>query len=195
MEAAVRVFVIADAPEEVHRLTDIFVHSMDFAIAGWGTVVGAEQLRSADVDVVVIRTDQFRPISLSGDVPILWLRHPSTYSRMSISTHAVLSDTASPMQIRAAALALAAGLHFDSTERNIDHSDEEELTLLEPLTDRELEVLNLVAEGLSNPQIAKRLRVSRNTAKFHVSSIIAKLGASSRTEAVTLGLRRGLIII
>jgi len=52
-----------------------------------------------------------------------------------------------------------------------------------------------VAEGLSNPQIAKRLKVSRNTAKFHVSSIIAKLGANSRTEAVTLGLRRGLIII
>jgi DNA-binding NarL/FixJ family response regulator len=194
MEAAVRVFVIADAPEEAHRLADIFVHSADFAVAGWGTV-GAEQLRSADVDVVVIRTDQFRNISLSGDVPILRLRHPSTYSRMSISTHAVLSDTASPRQIRAAALALAAGLHFDSNEGNIDHSDEEELTLLEPLTDRELEVLNLVAEGLSNPQIAKRLRVSRNTAKFHVSSIIAKLGASSRTEAVTLGLRRGLIII
>jgi DNA-binding CsgD family transcriptional regulator len=195
MEAAVRVFVIADTPEDAHRLTDIFVNSADFAVAGWGTVVGAEQLQSADVDVVVIRTDEFRPISLPGDVPILWLGHSLTSGRMSIPTHAVLSDTASPRQIRAAALALAAGLHFDSNEGNIDHSDEEELTLLEPLTDRELEVLNLVAEGLSNPQIAKRLRVSRNTAKFHVSSIIAKLGASSRTEAVTLGLRRGLIII
>jgi DNA-binding CsgD family transcriptional regulator len=195
MEAAVRVFVIADAPEETHRLSDIFVHSADFAIAGWGTVVGAEQLQSADVDVVVIHTDQFRPISLPDDVPILWLGHSSTNGRMSIPTHAVLSDTATPVQIRAAALALAAGLHFDSTEANINHSDEEELTFLEPLTERELEVLNLVAEGLSNPQIAKRLRVSRNTAKFHVSSIIAKLGASSRTEAVTLGLRRGLIIV
>jgi DNA-binding CsgD family transcriptional regulator len=194
MEAAVRVFVIADAPEEAHRLSDIFVRSADFAVAGWGTV-GAEQWQSADVDVVVIHTDQFRPISLPDDVPILWLGHSSTNGRMSIPTHAVLSDTATPVQIRAAALALAAGLHFDSTEANINHSDEEELTFLEPLTERELEVLNLVAEGLSNPQIAKRLRVSRNTAKFHVSSIIAKLGASSRTEAVTLGLRRGLIIV
>ncbi len=65
---------------------------------------------------------------------------------------------------------------------------------LDPLTDRELEVLNLVAEGFSNLEIAKRLGVSRNTIKFHVSSIIGKLGATSRTEAVTVGLRRGLII-
>jgi len=195
MEAAVRVFVIADAPEEAHRLTNIFVHSADFAVAGWGSVVGAQQLQSADVDVVVIRTDQLRPVSPAAGVPILWLRHSSSHVRMSVSTHAVLSDTAGPVQIRAAALALAAGLHFESTEGKIDHSDEEDLTFSESLTDRELEVLNLVAEGLSNPQIARRLRVSRNTAKFHVSSIIAKLGASSRTEAVTLGLRRGLIII
>ena len=69
-----------------------------------------------------------------------------------------------------------------------------DLTILDPLTDRELEVLNLVAEGFSNLEIAKRLGVSRNTIKFHVSSIIGKLGATSRTEAVTVGLRRGLII-
>jgi len=69
-----------------------------------------------------------------------------------------------------------------------------DLTILDPLTDRELEVLNLVAEGFSNLEIAKRLGVSRNTIKFHVSSIIGKLVATSRTEAVTVGLRRGLII-
>jgi DNA-binding NarL/FixJ family response regulator len=70
-----------------------------------------------------------------------------------------------------------------------------EFTFQEALTDREIGVLNLIAEGLTNPEIARRLSISRNTVKFHVSSIIAKLGAASRTDAVTLGMKRGLIIV
>ncbi len=65
----------------------------------------------------------------------------------------------------------------------------------EPLTPRELEVLQLMALGLPNKTIAARLHVSEHTAKFHVSSILMKLGAASRTEAVTLGARRGLLIL
>jgi DNA-binding NarL/FixJ family response regulator len=65
----------------------------------------------------------------------------------------------------------------------------------EPLTPRELEVLQLLAEGLPNKIIANRLRVSEHTAKFHVASIMTKLGAASRTEAVTLAARRGLLIL
>ncbi len=57
------------------------------------------------------------------------------------------------------------------------------------LTPREREVLALMVEGLSNPQIAERLVVSRSTVKFHVSSILSKLGAASRTEAVSLALK------
>ena len=76
------------------------------------------------------------------------------------------------------------------------HSDDgADFTLQEALTDREIGVLNLIAEGLTNPEIARRLSISRNTVKFHVSSIIAKLGAASRTDAVTLGMKRGLIIV
>jgi DNA-binding NarL/FixJ family response regulator len=65
----------------------------------------------------------------------------------------------------------------------------------EPLTPREREVLDLLAEGLSNKLIARRLQISEHTVKFHVSSIYAKLSASSRTEAVSQGARRGLITL
>lgn len=63
----------------------------------------------------------------------------------------------------------------------------------EPLTGREQEVLTLLSQGLPNKQIARRLQISEHTVKFHVSSIYAKLGASSRTEAVSRGARRGLV--
>lgn len=65
----------------------------------------------------------------------------------------------------------------------------------EVLTLRELQVLQLMAQGLPNKIIAARLSISLHTVKFHVASILAKLGASSRTEAVTLGARRGLIVL
>lgn len=60
---------------------------------------------------------------------------------------------------------------------------------------RETEVLNLLAAGLGNKQIADRLGISEHTVKFHVTSIFNKLGASSRAEAVAIGARRGLIIL
>jgi NarL family two-component system response regulator LiaR len=61
------------------------------------------------------------------------------------------------------------------------------------LTERECDVLRLMVEGLSNPDIAVRLVVSRSTVKFHVSSILAKLGATSRTEAVAIALQQKLV--
>jgi DNA-binding NarL/FixJ family response regulator len=65
----------------------------------------------------------------------------------------------------------------------------------EALTAREREVLQLMAEGLPNRQIATRLYISPHTVKFHVASILAKFGAASRTEAVTLGARRGYLVL
>ena len=65
----------------------------------------------------------------------------------------------------------------------------------EPLTQRESEVLQLLAQGLANKQIAVSLGISEHTVKFHVSSIYSKLGASSRTEAVSIGARLGLVVL
>jgi len=66
---------------------------------------------------------------------------------------------------------------------------------LQALTPREVEVLGMLAEGLGNKGIARRLQISEHTVKFHVSSIFTKLDASSRTEAVALGARQGLIML
>jgi DNA-binding NarL/FixJ family response regulator len=63
------------------------------------------------------------------------------------------------------------------------------------LTVREREVLEMIAEGLPNKAIAGEMGITAHTVKFHVASIMQKLGASSRTEAVTLGLRQGLILL
>ena len=65
----------------------------------------------------------------------------------------------------------------------------------EPLTHREIQVLELLAEGLPNKAIAGRLGISDQTVKFHVSSISGKLGAANRTDAVRRAVRRGLITL
>jgi two-component system, NarL family, response regulator YdfI len=76
-----------------------------------------------------------------------------------------------------------------------EKDQQEEPAMLEEISPREAEVLRMLAEGLPNKDIARRLAISEHTVKFHISSILEKLGAATRTEAVTLGIRRGLIPI
>jgi DNA-binding NarL/FixJ family response regulator len=76
-------------------------------------------------------------------------------------------------------------LSFNHSERDV----------VEALSERETEVLQLLAQGLANKQIAIALGISEHTVKFHVSSIYARLGAANRTEAVSIGARRGLILL
>ena len=76
-------------------------------------------------------------------------------------------------------------------KRDAERADIEER--IKRLSPRELDVLEMLAEGLSNKMIAHRLSISDHTAKFHVNSILAKLDAGTRTEAVTRGIRLGLI--
>ena len=101
-----------------------------------------------------------------------------------------LQSNASSEQIVQAIKSVASGLMvFDRALAPQSPDDE----LLEQLTSRENEVLRLLADGLGNKEIAVKLSISEHTIKFHIHSILGKLGAASRTEAVTRGLRSGLI--
>jgi DNA-binding NarL/FixJ family response regulator len=83
-----------------------------------------------------------------------------------------------------------------SATLHLSHIDRfESPASLETLTPREIQVLELLAEGLPNKAIADRLGISDQTVKFHVASISGKLGASNRTDAVRRGVRRGLIAL
>ncbi|MGE3270399.1 MAG: LuxR C-terminal-related transcriptional regulator [Chloroflexota bacterium] len=116
---------------------------------------------------------------------------------------ASLSRDAAPDQIVAAVRAVAAGLvvmdldlaAMDTLARPQSAGPLPAGDALDALTAREHEVLTLVALGLTNKAIARRLAISDHTVKFHVASVLAKLGAESRTEAVHLATRRGLLTL
>ena len=111
---------------------------------------------------------------------------------------ALLSEDAGTSEIVAAVQAAAAGLiAFQQPVVELLLADQRPApaALDEPLSRRELEVLAMLAEGLSNKLIAYRLVISEHTVKFHVTSIMTKLRAGSRTEAVMQGIRRGLVML
>jgi DNA-binding NarL/FixJ family response regulator len=120
--------------------------------------------------------------------------------RLPVEGWGVVSRDATGAELRAAVAAAAQGLVVlpAALVRGLGR-DELGLpppgvgALEEALTPRELEVLDLLSQGLANKAIAARLGISENTVKFHVAAVIGKLGASGRTDAVTRGLRRGLI--
>ncbi len=110
----------------------------------------------------------------------------------------LLPRTASESEIVAAVSAVAAGLvavHplFLATVATALRAEAPELD--EPLTPREIDVLRLLTEGVGNKEIAHRLHISEHTVKFHVASLLDKLHAASRTEAVSIGLRAGLVTL
>ena len=110
----------------------------------------------------------------------------------------VLRDDATAEELGAAIAAAKAGLvvlHPDAMQSAAEARAAERRDRAPVLTPRELEILEMLAEGMSNRTIAARLGISSQTVKFHVASILAKLGAASRTEAVTFGVRQGLIAL
>jgi DNA-binding NarL/FixJ family response regulator len=91
--------------------------------------------------------------------------------------------------------ARASGAEADAILIAAPPAERQATEVVEALTQRESEVLELLAEGLSNKAIAVRLGISDQTVKFHVASIGGKLGAANRTDAVRLAVRRGLIAL
>ncbi len=130
---------------------------------------------------------------------------------LAAGVHGILLGNATGSELAAAAHSAAAGLFVLSADLAEivrqglrAHADEAEDSdepiaatdgVPEHLTLRERQVLEMLLEGLSNKEIAAQLKISAHTVKFHISSILGKLGASSRTEAAAIGLRRGLITI
>jgi len=169
-------------------------------------VVGsAGDLRHAsdlNAEVIVVDWDQETPqdliefaaesppvIVLAADPQPLWLNEA-----LRAGIRGVLPRDASTSEIAAAIEAAAAGLVVIVPEA-VDGAPVRTSAIPqgEPLSPREIEVLRLVADGASNKIIAWRLSISEHTVKFHLNSILSKMHAGSRTEAVMLGLRRGLI--
>lgn len=120
---------------------------------------------------------------------------------------ALLPADISPDQLMAALQAASAGLlvldpallpgnlRVGATDGFATSAAHARDALVEPLTPRESEVLQMLAAGLGNKEIAARLKISDHTVKFHVASILGKLGVSSRTEAVSFAMRRGLVLL
>ena len=172
----------------------------------------ARQVAVLEPDVVLLDAEGDRIAPLLGplrdetrtalivltDDPARVLRETADARRL---VRAVLPRDATAEEIRAAIEAGAAGLvalHPDALgapSRRARAAGASRIEADEPLTAREVEVLGMMADGLGNKIIAARLGISAHTAKFHVASIMAKLGAGSRTEAVSIGLRRGLLAI
>ena len=102
----------------------------------------------------------------------------------------ILAEGDTPASVQAAAARADAVVVLEAPPTSDDAAED---SSIETLTPREHEVLELLAEGMSNKAIAARLLISDQTVKFHVASISGKLGAANRTEAVRRALRRGLL--
>ena len=139
---------------------------------------------------------EYPVIVLSEQINAAWLS-----DALRAGVRAVLPREVVPEQLRVALEAAAVGLVVVHPSEVNDilpagaplSSPIRELP--ESLTPREREVLQMISTGLGNKEIAGRLSISEHTVKFHVASILGKLGASSRTEAVSIGIRHGLVLL
>jgi two-component system, NarL family, response regulator YdfI len=175
----------------------------------------AQQMDDQQPDVVLLELEGSDEETLAGLVALTTGPHPPAFVVLTDDMHgalaagalragirAILPRQASASEIVAAVEAAAAGLivlHPDTIESLLPMLSSTPRALpgspQQALTPREVEVLSMLAEGLGNKTIAWRLGISEHTVKFHVGSILSKLNASSRTEAVTLGIRLGFIML
>lgn len=211
----IRVFIVAASPLSRASLQSL-VKARKVEVVG-----GAPNLESlwdqppeVEVDVVLVEAsgdyfeqmiDSLSQSQLTSEAAIVVLSDHSEprwlAKAMRAGVRAILPSDLSPDQIVAGLEAAATGLivlhpaEVDGMFLAAEAASSPLAELIEPLTPRESEVLQMLASGLANKEIATRLSISEHTVKFHVASILGKLGAASRTEAVTLGIRRGLVLL
>ncbi len=203
-----RVLVVADDPLARAGLASLLANQPGYAIVG--QVAGNSDLHQA-LDVYrpdVILWDMLSPATAierlvdfrDGGRPVIALVPDETAAAdvWSAGARGVLLRETSPESMAAALRSAAEGLAvFDPTfvpplsASRVQPSDR----LAEELTPREREVLQLLAQGQSNKEIARQLGISEHTVKFHVNSILGKLNVQSRTEAVVRATRLGLVLL
>lgn len=206
-----RIFILAPTPMMQAGLHSLLT-SNEIQIVGTSAQPGALSEVATDIDVVVVADEllleELAPTLANTPMVALVLltnneeRMLSRLRALDVRGWGMVPLDASALQLQAAVQAVAQELVIlpkIHAQRLYDNRvltavrDYEQLD--ETLTAREHEVLELVGQGLSNKLIARQLQISEHTVKFHVSSISSKLGASSRTDAVRLGLRHGLITL
>lgn len=210
-----RVFIVAASPLARAGLENL-VAVRDVEVIGSAATVDMlpAQLADAIPDVVLIDSsgESFESLlesvtasGLSTDLNVVILADASApgiaVEALRAGLRGVLPANLSPDQLAAAVRAAANGLlvlHPAQVQEWLPAEGAPPRAVDEPveaLTRREREVLQMLVGGLGNKEIAARLGISEHTAKFHVASILGKLGAGSRTEAVAVGLRRGLVLL
>jgi NarL family two-component system response regulator YdfI len=207
---AIRVAVAATSAVRRVGLESIVRSHLDFQLAGsFGSVASLFSFsHGTELDVFVIDSDSIpdllhEPMSDAAIVLLTAVSDARSISRLLRNrVRAILSRESDPDDVISAIYAAQDGLVLLSPPAAEslaavydDRAMEVETGSSEEITSRETDVLRMLAKGLVNKDIATRLGISEHTVKFHISSILDKLGASTRTEAVALGIRRGLIPI
>ncbi len=199
----VRVLVLADDPLARSGLAVLLDGLPGCEVVGQVGVDAFDDLDLYAPDVVVWdlgwqpTLDDF-PATAENLPPIIALIPPAETAFWPGAARGLLPRDVSASTLGAAIAAAAAGLtitHPDLASTLIPSAPPDLTPPIEDLTPRELDVLALLAEGLSNRAIAQRLAISEHTVKFHVNGILTKLDARSRTEAVVRATRLGLILL
>lgn len=202
------VAVIAQSPAVRVGLRVLLESDATLRVVGDGALLNElERAPLASAEVVVLHNQspasiQRLPSSVRGVLFVIAEWTTDWMPRTDGLTWGVVPADVSAEELIAAVNALDHGLivvHPAFADRLVTPPDPRDVSdpepLIEPLTARESEVLQLIGQGLANKMIADRLHISEHTVKFHVSAIYAKLGVASRTEAVRAGARRGLIVL
>ena len=197
----IRLLVVASSPVVRAGLETLAASSPEVRLAGsFPDFTDIEDL-PADVVLAAVRLEEI-PLA-DGPAPVVLITSDAqpvwTIETLRAGVRALLPRDAPQDQILAAVEATASGLAAieprDLYALLLSTAPVPAAAETSTLTGREVEVLRMIAEGAPNKIIAWKLGFSEHTVKFHVASILGKLGASSRTEAVTLGIRRGLVML